>query len=229
MSNQRPKRKQNQRQNQKPSPSKDDPYPQYDSSKDEKWNKPAINAARDLFLQNYPYERIFMLTGLPTSIWYRKQKTWLRMRERLQLKQMKDLQRKSISRQMEDIIRLGGEFGSRYLRRILADPASQHMEPKDFRAVMQTVLDMHKVKQLEEGAPTDIKGVYDHMNLDQMREYMTSMAVEMQKEYGEVIDYVEVEAIPVEEQLKQIEFKKEGLIVEHSEGERAVSSDSSSD
>lgn len=134
---------------------------------------------------------------------------------------MKQLQKKSISRQAEDLIRMGSEFGARYLRNLLSDPKYHHMEPKDFRAVMQVILDMHKIKQLEEGAPTDIKGVYDHMNLSEMRSYLVSLNEGMQAEYGDVVDYIDMDVIPVEQELREIEYVKNG--------QGPAKSDSSSD
>lgn len=186
--------------------------PKFDPSFDLFENKPAIQLARDLYVTGLEFGRISALTGINTAVWYKHLSSWKKMRRRLQAKRMEEVKNAVLSSEAEAVAIQTALLTKQRLDQILADPDYiKSLTPKQLKEIGDVAKNFHNIKQLEQGAPTEIVKNVDYNNLTEMRAYITNISVEMQGDYGEIVDYAEPDANP-EQELREIEFKKQEVI-----------------
>jgi DNA-directed RNA polymerase subunit K/omega len=172
--------------------------PQYDLVKPERDNKPAIRAARVLYLKEYTYEQIFLLTHLPPRVFAKLEPKWIELRNRIDEAVITEIRAKAIAGKAEEFVHKGLTIGLKFLDRALKQES--YLTPKDFKLVMDSVMAIHRVKQLEDGKPTDIS-VYDGMDPHKMGEYLIEVARQLKDKHGEIYDIPSELDIPKEDLL----------------------------
>lgn len=143
-----------------------------------------IRKARNCYLRDYPFERIFLTTGMPLKLFYSYQRKWKNLKERLDEQLLLQIRASAISDKAEEFVQRGLSIGLRYLDRIVKRDIE--LDPKEFKLIMDSVLGMHRVKQLETGGPTDIS-MYEKMTPEELNTYILSLREEIAQEYPEIL------------------------------------------
>lgn len=161
-----------------------------------------LTRARNLFLQDYPFETIFFFTGLPYKIYFRKQNSWQKLKESLDEEILKEIRNEAISDKAEEFVFRGLDLGLKYLERVTKQGYT--IDARDFKLIMDSVMAIHRVKQLETGNPTDISKAYDAMTPEDVKKHLLELKEEILKEHGEMLNYTDLSP---EEALDQITNK----------------------
>lgn len=171
--------------------------PKYDVNKTEGFNAPSIKLARLLHLKGYPYERIFLLTHLPAQKYAKFQPAWDKLRDRVDEAIIEGIRKEAIAKKAEDFVHKGMAIANKFLDNLIK--RQDELSPKDFKLISDSIANIHRVGQLEKGAPTDIS-MYNNMDSRQLTDYLMATARTLKSKYG---DYIEVPVdldIPREEQ-----------------------------
>jgi hypothetical protein len=162
-------------------------------------NRAPIKKARDLFFKEYPYERIFLATHIPPSVYLSCVRKWQKVKARIDEKLLTNIRKKAISDQSKEFIEKGLQVGIKFISRLLK--REDEITPKDWKLVADSIMALHRVHQLEVGKPTDIK-VYEGMSPEQIKEYL----LETQRQLAEKHDmsmFSPAADVPEEELLAQ--------------------------
>ena len=163
----------------------------YDAEKVPYRNAPAIRRARSLYLMDYPFERIFLETDLPYSVFIRLRKRWTVLKERIDSQVLEKIRTEAIGDRAEEFVKKGLALGLRFLDRQIEKGTD--FSPKDFKLVMDSVLGIHRVKQLETGGATDIS-VYEKMSPEELREYLDRNRQELIAENPDLLEFLPASA-----------------------------------
>lgn len=168
----------------------------YDPDLTERENGHVIRRARDMYLKDFPYERIFLSTGLPYDKFYRLQKRWKKLKEHLDAKIIEAIRKDAIADKAEEFVNKGLQIGLAFLNKVIKRDVE--LEPKDFKLIMDSVMAIHRVKQVETGEPTDIVQ-YAAMTPVELREYLMTVAKQVGEKHGELLGYYQTGTdVPVE-------------------------------
>lgn len=150
-------------------------------------NALALRRARTLFLMDYPFERIFLETDIPYSYFVRLRKKWTVLKDRVDETVLEKIRNKAIGGRAEDFVQKGLTLGLRFLDRALKN--GDDLTPKDFKLIMDSVMGIHRVKQLETGGATDI-AVYEKMSPEELRDYLEATKKEILAENPEMLEFL---------------------------------------
>lgn len=139
-------------------------------------NRLPIRAARDLYFKEYPYERIFLATGVPPSVFLARSKKWIKVKDRVDQKLIENIRKKAISDQSTEYIEKGLQVGLKFINRLLK--RETEITPKDWKLVSDSIMAIHRVRQLETGKPTDIS-VYKDMSPEEVGAYLLQVQKEL--------------------------------------------------
>lgn len=171
--------------------------PKYDVNKTEGYNAPAIKLARLMHLKGYPYERIFLVTQLPAMKYAKFQPIWEKLRERIDTSIIERIRTEAVGKKAEDFVHKGMHIANKFLDNLIK--RQDELSPKDFKLISDSIANIHRIGQLEKGAPTDI-AMYQNMNPKQLRDYLMTTAKAVRAKYGEVVEIPVDVDIPYEEQ-----------------------------
>lgn len=134
-----------------------------------KSNRLPVRLARDLYFKDYSTEQICLRTGVPPSVLYGRTKKWSRVKERVDEKFLVSLRARVVSKDATDLMKKGthiiGMFFDRLIKR------GTEIETKDAKLTSDILANIHRIKQLEEGKPTDIS-VYEKMTPEEAMSYL---------------------------------------------------------
>lgn len=174
------------------------------------WNHPANKAplreARNLYLKEYNYERIFLLTAVPPSIFLQKSKVWSKIKEKQDEKLIHDIRKKAISSQSKEFVEKGLQVGLKFVNRLLK--REEEISAKDWKLVSDSITNLHRIQQLELGKPTDIS-MYENMSPEQMVDYLKEVQRQLGDEH-EMSMFSPREDIPEDELLAEYAKIKDG-------------------
>ncbi len=178
------------------------PLPQYreDEHHTEPHNRMVLRIARDMYLKEYSFERIFLAVALPPSVFIRRRRAWDKLKARVDETLIEKIRAKAVSQQTKEFVEKGLQVGLKFINRLLK--REDEIQAKDWKLVSDSIANLHRIHQLELGKPTDIS-MYEKMSPDQIREYLATM----QKELVEAHDmsmFSPREDVPTEERLKAI-------------------------
>lgn len=71
------------------------------------------------------------------------------------------------------------------------------LDPKDFKLIMDSVMGIHRVRQLEAGEPTDIKKV-DAMSPEELKKFMRDAYEDVMSKHGAILDSQDLPAVKPE-------------------------------
>jgi hypothetical protein len=168
-------------------------------------NKAPIRAARDLFLKEYSYERIFLATGIPPSVFRLRCKKWSKVKERVDQKIVETIRKKAVSEQSKEFIEKGLQVGLKFIDRLLK--REDEITPKDWKLVSDSIMALHRVHQLEVGKPTDIS-VYEKMSPQEIQSYLLTVQKQLSEKH-EMSMFASDSDIPEEELLAEYNRDKD--------------------
>jgi hypothetical protein len=185
-------------------------YPQYrnDLHWTDEENKAPIRAARDLFFKEFSYERIFLATGIPPSIFRKYAKRWSKVKERVDQKIVEKIRKKAVSEQSKEFIEKGLQVGLRFIDRLLK--REDEITPKDWKLVSDSIMALHRVHQLEIGKPTDIS-VYEKMSPQEIQSYLLTVQKQLAEKH-EMSMFAADNDVPEEELLAEYNRGKDSGI-----------------
>lgn len=163
------------------------PFQKYDLEAPPAHNATAIRRARNMFIQNYPFERIFLETGVPYNIFIRKQRKWIKLRDKLDEFLLAKMRDEAVVDKAQEFVERGLHIGLKFLDNVIK--RNIEIDVKDFKFIMDSVMAIHRVKQLEAGLATDIVA-YEHMSPKELREYLAKTVVEVKSKHSEIIEYL---------------------------------------
>lgn len=129
-----------------------------------------------------------MLTELPLSVWLRKQRSWKALKRRIEEATLKEIAEETVGKQARTVVQKGYKITNIWLNQLMKDPERiARMSSQDVKFINDMVFGAHKVKQLEEGRPTDIRA-YEGFSVSELKEYLLKVAKEMESSHGDVIE-----------------------------------------
>lgn len=149
-----------------------------------------IRHARTLFLQDYPYSTIYVITGIPYKIFFRKQNSWFKLKEKLDDIILKEVREKAISERAETFVFKGLDLAEKYLDRIMRQ--GYQMDAKDFKLIMDSISNVHRIRQLETGKATNITKQIDGLSPEELLEYVKALKNEITADHSEILTYENV-------------------------------------
>lgn len=156
----------------------------WDPMKPQYLQKAVLTRARNLYLQNYSFERIFLETEIPPTVYANRRRSWEKLKFELGQKVLIEIRKKAVEDQAKEFVEKGLHVGLRFLDSCIA--RESELTPKDFKLVMDSVMAIHRVKQLEIGEPTNID-MYKGMNPRELREYLKTMEAKILGKHGELL------------------------------------------
>lgn len=176
-------------------------WPKYDVNKKEWENRAAIRAARILYLKEYPFERIYLLTQIPPQKYAKFEPVWNKLRGRIDEILCERIRAKVVSDRADELVSKGLEIGVKYMNRVLKREVE--LGAKDFKLVMDAVANIHRIGQLEKGEATDITQ-YKDMHPKQMAAYLVEVAQNLKKKHGDIYEIPVDVDVPEDERLQLI-------------------------
>jgi hypothetical protein len=174
------------------------------------WNHPVnknpIREARNLYLKEYNYERIFLLTGVPPNIFLLRSKVWAKIKEKQDERIIHDIRKKAISAQSKEFVEKGLKIGLKFVDRLLK--REEEISAKDWKLISDSISNLHRIQQLELGKPTDI-AMYESMSPEQMVEYLKEVQRQLGDEH-EMSMFSPREDIPEDQLLAEYAKTKDG-------------------
>lgn len=149
--------------------------------------KQVINKARNLYLQDYPYSTIYLLTGIPFKIVYLRRRGWDKLKAKVDKQIIENIRKDAISEKAEKFVYMGLDLGLKFLDRCIKKGTD--FDARDFKLVMDSVMAIHRVKQLETGQATDISKELNSLSPEQLKEYLISLKEEAIRDHGEVLTF----------------------------------------
>lgn len=152
-----------------------------------------------MYFKEWVYERIFLATGVPPSVFYARSKQWNKLKKRLDEKFLISLRARVISKDATDIMKKGTAIIGMYFDRVIK--RGTELDAKDVKLTSDILANLHRIKQLEEGKPTDIS-VYEKMGPEEAMAYLQ----ELQRQTAAKHDmsmFAPSDDIPEEELLKE--------------------------
>lgn len=135
-------------------------------------NRAPLRIARDLYFKEYTYEQIFLKTGVPPSVFNHRQVQWAKLKSRLDEKYLIKLRARVLSKDATDIMKKGTQIIGLFFDRVIK--RGTEVDAKDVKLTSDILANLHRIKQLEEGKPTDIS-VYENMTPEQAQAYLKSI------------------------------------------------------
>lgn len=160
-------------------------------------NRGVIRLARDLFFKEYAYERIFLVTGVPPSVFYGRSRYWNKIKNRIDEKYLTKLRAKVVSKDATDLMKKGTQILNLYFDRVIK--RGTELDAKEAKLTSDILANIHRIKQLEEGKPTDIS-MYEKMTTEEAMAYLQEMQRQTSKNH-EMSMFSE--DVPEEEILKE--------------------------
>lgn len=171
-------------------------------------NKPFIREARNLYLSEYNFERIYLKTEIPPSIFVAKVKYWSRIKDRLDEQLISKIRQKAVSAQSKEFIEKGLQVGLKFINRMLK--RETEVSAKDWKLVSDSISNLHRIHQLELGKPTDIS-MYENMSPQQLVEYLKETQRQLAIDHDMTM-FSPRDDIPEEELLAEYAKNKDGII-----------------
>lgn len=162
--------------------------------------------ARDLYLKEYNFERIYLITGIPPSIYVARAKFWARIKDQIDEKIISSIRKKAVSAQSKEFIEKGLQVGLKFINRMLK--RETEVSAKDWKLVSDSISNLHRIHQLELGKPTDIS-MYENMSPEQLVEYLRETQRQLTKDHDMTM-FSPREDIPEEELLAEYAKNKDG-------------------
>lgn len=125
-----------------------------------------------MFLKEYNFERIYLATGLPPSIFVKKLKAWEKIKDKFDEKIIFEIRKKAVSAQTKEFVEKGLQVGLKFIDRMLK--RGTEVSAKDWKLVSDSIANLHRIHQLELGKPTDIS-MYENMSPQQMLEVLQEL------------------------------------------------------
>lgn len=145
-----------------------------------------LRLARNLYLLHYPYERVFLMTGIPVHYWCKFAPKWEKLRVRIDEYQINRIRKKAIGQQVKDFLDKGLHLLNIQLNRWMKTGVD--LDPKEFKLISDSIMGLHRVKRLEEGEATDIKQ-YEAFTPDQLTDYLTAVYTQVKSKHSDLIEY----------------------------------------
>lgn len=167
-------------------------------------NRLPLRVARDMYLKEYNFERIYLAVAVPPSVFLSRRKRWDKIKEKVDTKIIEDIRKKAVSEQTKEFVEKGLRVGLKFVDRLLK--REEEIDPKSWKLISDSIMALHRIHQLELGKPTDIS-MYENMTPEQTMAFLR----ETQKQLGEKHEmsmFSPREDIPEEELLA--EYKKHG-------------------
>lgn len=143
-------------------------------------NRCHVKAARNMFFQDYSYERIFLATGIPPSIYTLLVKKWSKIKDCIDEKYLTKLRAKIVSNEASDIMKKGSYIIGLWMDRVIK--RGSEMDAKEVKLTSDILANIHRIKQLEEGKPTDIS-MYEKMSPEEVMSYLTELQSQASKKH----------------------------------------------
>lgn len=156
-------------------------------------NRVALQKARAMYVKGYSYEQIFLAYEIPYRIYIKKVPKWDKLREELDERILIESRRNAIEKKAEDFVNLGLDLGRVYLKRLLAEGVN--IDVKEFKLVMDSIMAIHRVKQVEGGNPTDIVA-YKDVSAEELRRMLTDEVRNLLSDHGSFVELGGFVALP---------------------------------
>lgn len=150
-----------------------------------------IRYAKGLFFQDYTYPSIYLATELPIAIFrklaFQGKNCWQAQKEAFQVQYLEKLMDRgtTVSRLLR-IQSLSLEVVEKYLMR--AKLRETEIKPNEAKTIFEIAAGAHRMKQLENGQPTDIHR-YENMTTMQIQDEGLRIIQELQKE-DDIVTYL---------------------------------------
>lgn len=179
----------------------------YDPSRHSSVQQDILRVARNLYMRDTPFERIFILTGLPVVIFNKFKKKWDKLKDKVDAAVIEKIRTKAIGKRAEDFVNKGVALGEKFIDRLIRQDIP--ISVKDFKLIMDAVQSVHRVGRLEKGESTEIQA-YQGMRPDELREYLVEVQKTISHKHRDILE-VEVFEVqtenrpdyPVDEKLMQ--------------------------
>lgn len=146
--------------------------------------RPALNRARRLYYREYSYERIFLLVGIPPAIFLFFRNKWEKGRQKVDAKILEQIRNSKVADKADEFVAKGLEIGLKFLDRCIK--RETEITAKDFKLITDAVMAIHRVAQLEKGAPTDIHA-YETMTPEELSQYLIETRESLRQKHGELL------------------------------------------
>ena len=141
-----------------------------------KFNRPFVKRARNLFIRDYDPDLIVPLAGVPPEVVRKLAPKWQKIKDKVDEKLIVDVRGKIVAEEASDIMKKGMHVINLFLTRVIKRGTEQ--DAKDVKLTSDIMANLHRIKQLEEGKPTDIS-MYEKMTPQQIAEAVVSMQKEL--------------------------------------------------
>lgn len=138
-------------------------------------NRAPLRIARDMYLKEYVQLEISLKTGVPPSVLMHRVRHWSKLKARLDEKLITDIRAGIVAPAATDIMKKGARVINLYLDRLLK--RGTELKTIDIKLTSDIIRNLHSIKQLEEGKPTNITHI-DKMTDEEAMNYLR----ELQKE-----------------------------------------------
>lgn len=128
-----------------------------------------------MYLKEYVALEISMTTGVPPSVLAHRVKQWSKLKGRLDERLVTQIRAGVVSQQATDIMKKGTRIINLYFDRLIKRGTEQ--DAKDVKLTSDILANLHRIKQLEEGRPTDITHV-EKMSPEEAMAYLRQLQKE---------------------------------------------------
>jgi hypothetical protein len=128
-----------------------------------------------MYFKEYSFEAICLKTSIPPSVYYLQSKRWAKVKQRVDEKYLVRLRAKVVAKDATDIMKKGMHVISLYFDRVIK--RGTEVDAKDVKLSSDILANLHRIKQLEEGKPTDITH-YEKMTPEEAMDYLRKMQKE---------------------------------------------------
>jgi len=134
-----------------------------------------------MFFKEHTYPQIFEHTGVPPSVYYTQKKNrWAKIKDKVDQKLLTNLRAKILSEEAGDILKKGAYIINLYFTKVIKRGGD--IDNKDAKLTSDILANVHRLKQLEEGKPTDISFV-EKMAPEEAMRYLMELQKEQVKQH----------------------------------------------
>jgi hypothetical protein len=108
-------------------------------------------------------------------VFYLRSKQWAKVKARLDEKFLIKLRSRVLSKDATDIMKKGAYIINLFMDKVIK--RGEDLDAKEVKLTSDILANLHRIKQLEEGKPTDIS-VYEKMSPDEAMAYLKQMQKE---------------------------------------------------
>lgn len=143
-------------------------------------NKPFIRHARSLYVKDFHPDLVRVLAGVPEGVIRKLAPRWQKIKDRVDENIITDIRATIVAEEAADIMKKGMHVINLYLSRLIKRGTEQ--DAKDVKLTSDIMANLHRIKQLEEGKPTDIS-MYEKMTPQQVAEAVVAMQKELSSKH----------------------------------------------